>query len=65
MDAKVLRQVGVPEGIITLATREGVVDSARSQREGAYQAVRGIPFDDIDEPYWEDETDPPCPRRRW
>ena len=62
MDATVLRQVGVPEGIITLATRSGVVDSARSAREGAYQVIRGRPVED--EPYWEDETQ--CTdHRRW
>lgn len=68
MDATVLRQVGVPEVIIEAATREGVVDSARAERAGSYQAIRGIPFewDDLPEagPYWEDETS--CrDYRRW
>lgn len=69
MDAQVLRQVGVPEPIIVLATRNGVVDSARSERGGSYQVIRGIPFewDDVPEadPYWEDETACPPDYRRW
>jgi hypothetical protein len=64
MDAAVLRQVGVPEGIIVLATRDVLVDSARSERAGAYLAS-GIPFDDVDEPYWEDETVSCHDHRRW
>lgn len=69
MDAQVLRQVGVPEAIIELATRERVADSARSEREHVYQAIRGNPFewDDVPEagPYWEDETVCPPDYRRW
>lgn len=66
MDANVLRQVGIPEAIIVLATRDVLVDSARSEREGVFLAS-GIPFDDVDdEPYWQDETVEPCRhRRRW
>jgi len=65
MDATVLRQVGVPEGIITLATRSRVADSARSERSGNYQAIRGIPFEWDDAPYWDDETQCPHDYRRW
>lgn len=46
MDATVLRQVGIPEEIIVLATRDSVTDSARAERARAYQ---GIPFDDCDD----------------
>lgn len=67
MDATVLRQVGVPEGIIVLATRSGVADLARPV-EHSYHALRGRPFEWDDQPeadpYWQDETS--CPDyRRW
>ncbi len=69
MDAQVLRQVGVPEAIIELATRERVADSARSERTHSYQAIRGnlFEYDDVPEadPHWEDETSCPPDHRRW
>jgi hypothetical protein len=46
MDATVLRQAGIPEPLIELATRDRLADSARAERAHQYQ---GIPFDDTDE----------------
>lgn len=58
MDATVLRQVGIPEAIIVLATRSGVADPAGVEHRSGL-TVRGIPFqwDDQPEadPYWQDE----------
>lgn len=50
MDVTVLRQVGVPEAIITLAERDRVVDSARSERTHSWRGFPDLSFlDELEE----------------
>lgn len=66
VDLQVLRQAGIPEPLLFLAVRDTLPASLSHSGAGMLgHRDRGIPFDDVDEPFAEYDEAECKPRRRW